>query len=120
MHMFVDGFVVYCPHCSLPLHVPVSSKAPAETLTLLSKNRTVCGGFILQDTTLHLLHIGLWVSALHLLLLVATAVVKEAQAHLGFPVACLLAHLGVDSGQCQMQASGFAHAWDAWLSLLRP
>ena len=41
----------------------VSNKAPAETLTLLSKNRTVCGGFILQDTTFHLLCMGLWVSA---------------------------------------------------------
>lgn len=56
----------------------MSSKASAETLALLSKNRTVCGGFILQDTILCLLRVGLWVSALCLPLLVATAVVQEA------------------------------------------
>lgn len=70
--------VVYCPDCSLPLHVPVSSKASSETLALLSKNRIVCGGFILQDTRLCLLRVGLCVSALCLPLLVATAVVQEA------------------------------------------
>lgn len=26
----------------------------------------------------------------------------------------------MDGGQCQIQAFGFAHAWDPWLSLLRP